>query len=116
MVNAGHDDNSVTTLVALSNTGDGAIVTLWADPTTHRLLVSSAVSDTFGETPSGAINGSNKIFTLADTPNSGTLRLYLDGVRLEEGRDYTLSAGTITFTDDHGAPESGSRLLADYQT
>ncbi len=113
MVNAGHDDNSGTTLVALSNTGDGAIVTLWADPTTHRLLVSlTASADTFGETPTGAVNNVNKVFTLVATPSAGTLRLYL-GQRLSGGGvDYTLSGNTITFVT---APPTNAVIVADYQ-
>lgn len=41
---AGIDSNSRRTLSALSNANDGAIVNLWADPTTHRLLVDNAGS------------------------------------------------------------------------
>lgn len=42
MANAGIDQNSRATLTALSSTGDGSIVTLYANPTTHRLLVDLA--------------------------------------------------------------------------
>lgn len=40
--NAGHDDSHVPTLLALSNAADGTTVTLYADPTTHRLLTQSS--------------------------------------------------------------------------
>ena len=50
------------------------------------------------ETPSGTINGVNKIFTLAHTPTTGTLDLYLNGAyQAPGGVDYTLSTATITF-------------------
>ena len=39
MANAGIDQNSRATLTALSSVGDGSIVTLYANPVTHRLLV-----------------------------------------------------------------------------
>lgn len=39
MANAGRDQNSVPTLLAYSSAADGTLVALWADPTTHRLLV-----------------------------------------------------------------------------
>lgn len=39
MANAKRDDNYVPALLAESNAGTGATVVLWADPTTHRLLV-----------------------------------------------------------------------------
>lgn len=40
MANAKRDDNRVPTLLALSSADGTTPVTLWADPTTHRLLVS----------------------------------------------------------------------------
>jgi hypothetical protein len=45
MTNAERDGNSVTTLLAVSNADGISPVVLWADPTTHRLLVSSNSSD-----------------------------------------------------------------------
>ncbi len=44
MANAGLDENSRQTLTALSNAGNGAIVPLWADPVTHRLLTSAVAT------------------------------------------------------------------------
>lgn len=45
MADAPRDDNSVPTLLAVSNADGTTPVVLWADPTTHRLLVSSAPGD-----------------------------------------------------------------------
>lgn len=42
MAVAGIDQNNKPTLIALSSANDGSIVPLWADPTTHRLLVDNA--------------------------------------------------------------------------
>lgn len=66
------------------------------------------------EVPSGAVNGSNVTFTLANTPTSGTVKLYLNGIRQKSGsgNDYTISGVTITTAV---APASGDALLADYQ-
>lgn len=66
------------------------------------------------ETPSGLINGSNKVFTVADAPNPvSSLRLYLNGVfQSPAGEDYTLSNVTITFVE---APPVGYSLLAFYR-
>lgn len=42
MANSKPDQNSRGTLIALSSANDGSIVQLWADPTTHALLTTSA--------------------------------------------------------------------------
>lgn len=60
--------------------------------------------------PTGTINGSNKTFTLPDTPASGTLRVFADGVRQQVTTDYTLSGTTITFIV---APTTS--ILCDYR-
>ena len=64
------------------------------------------------ETPTGAVNGSNTSFTLANSPVAGTLILYEGGKRLLLTTDFTLSGSTITTTY---APPSGSYLRADYR-
>lgn len=62
------------------------------------------------ETPSGTINGSNTSFSLAQTPNTDSLLLYLNGAfQTPGGVDYTLSGTTITFVN---APLTGSILRA----
>jgi len=64
------------------------------------------------ETPSGTINGSNTAFTLALTPHENeAVELYLDGLYLIEGTDYTLSGTSITMTP---APALGQSLKAQY--
>ena len=66
------------------------------------------------EAPSGTINGSNAVFTLAHTPNpAASLKLYKNGVRMRAGgNDYTLATATITMVS---APLTGDVLLADYR-
>lgn len=44
MPNSDRSTNMVPTLLAKSNAGDSADVIVWADPTTHRLLVDATVS------------------------------------------------------------------------
>ena len=50
MADAKRDNNQVTTLLAVSNADGITPVRLWADPTTHRLLVSVTTSGTTGIT------------------------------------------------------------------
>lgn len=95
-----------------SNTGGtlGSTAVTYVQDTAGTL---SATNFVFEETPSGSINGSNVAFTISATPTTGTLRLYLNGVRLKSGagNDYTLSTNTITMAT---APISGDVLLADF--
>jgi hypothetical protein len=65
----------------------------------------------FGEVPSGTVNSSNVTFTLANTPTSGTVRIFQNGLRDKITIDYTISGSTITFTT---APSTGDLLLIDY--
>lgn len=68
-----------------------------------------------GETPSGVINGSNTVFTLAFTPSpTNSVQLYLNGLRMDQGLDYTLSGSTVTFASA-SAPQTGDVLLASYR-
>lgn len=65
-----------------------------------------------GEVPSGSINGTNMVFTLANAYTTGSTMVYLNGIRAELGLDYTETAGhTITFST---APGSGDDLRVDY--
>jgi hypothetical protein len=67
------------------------------------------------EIPSGAINGSNTVFTLAFTPSpAASLELYLNGLRQDAGIDFTLSTNVITFFTASN-PQSGDLLLASYR-
>lgn len=67
------------------------------------------------ETPSGTVNGSNKVFTASQTPLAGSLSVYLNGLYQEEGsgNDYVVSGSTITFVD---APETGDNIVITYIT
>ena len=62
----------------------------------------------YNEIPTGAINGSNITFTLANTPRTGGVMVYQDGVRLNR-TGYTISGRTLTM---NVAP--ASELVVDY--
>lgn len=69
-----------------------------------------------GETPGGAINGSNKSFTLANSPSPATsLDLYRNGLVQSVGVDYTIAGNTITFLQI-ATPQPGDLLQAFYRT
>lgn len=78
MGNAARDDNSVTTLIAVSNADGTTPVTLYADPTTHRLLTSAtagsaAGSDTQVQFNDGGSFGGDAGFVYNKTTNTVTL-------------------------------------------
>jgi hypothetical protein len=76
----------------------------------------STMQFTDGETPSGTIGGSNLTFTLATAPSPTTsLRLYKNGMLLQQGSDYTLSNASITFSSAATAPQTGDVLIAGYR-
>lgn len=66
------------------------------------------------EVPSGAINGSNTSFVLANTPTSGTEHVYLNGILQESGagNDYTIATATLTLAT---APLSGEKIRVTYR-
>ena len=66
------------------------------------------------EVPVGDLDGVDVTYTLANTPATGTLKLYLNGIRQKAGgEDYTLATNVITWV---AAPVSTDVILADYRT
>lgn len=110
------------------NEGTTYADTLWA-LTTNDAIVLGSTTLTFTqftgsglnnsnfvdrETPSGLVNGSNTVFTLANTPAVGTEHVMLNGLEQEPGagNDYTISGDTITFAE---APISGDKIRVSYR-
>lgn len=63
--------------------------------------------------PTGTIDGSNKVFTVPDTPDPAlSLRIYLDEEYQHPTDDYTLSGVTVTFVV---APATGKKMRAFYR-
>jgi uncharacterized protein YoxC len=68
------------------------------------------------ETPAGAINGVNTVFSLANTPAPAmSLTLFRNGLELAQGIDYTLNGSAITFSAN-ALPKTGDIVLAYYRT
>lgn len=89
----------------------GSTAITYTQDTTAGLTAANFVAK---ETPSGAINGSNTAFVLANSPVSGTEEVYLNGVLQESGagNDYTISGNTITMLT---APLAGEKLRVTYR-
>ncbi len=68
-----------------------------------------------GELPSGTINGSNTVFALANPPSpAASLDLFLNGLMMKQGVDYTLASNVATFLTA-ATPQTGDTLLASYR-
>jgi len=65
------------------------------------------------EIPTGDINSSNTEFVLANTPETGSVSVFLNGLLQQPGggEDYTISGSTITFV---AAPDTNDILLVNY--
>lgn len=70
MANASRDENSVPSLLAVSSTDGVTPIAVYADPTTHRLLVTSGSGGFVQvQAATGTVDGSNTTFTFTTEPN-----------------------------------------------
>lgn len=60
------------------------------------------------EVPSGAINGTNKDFVLANAPREGKVQVFHNGLL---DKNFTVNSSTVTMTT---APLTGSEILVSY--
>jgi len=92
--------------------GDATIIaagTLTVNPATVVKVTNHVVR----ETPTGAVNGVNTTYTLANTPIAGQESVFLNGILQEPGagNDYTISGLTITYLT---APVTGDIIRVSY--
>jgi hypothetical protein len=67
----------------------------------------------------GTKNGTNKVFTIAENVVATSVQLFLNGMKLTRGSDYTLSGTgnkTITFADDSYIPLATDEVTISYIT
>lgn len=81
--------------------------------TTDTPIPYSAIANTFieDEIPAGTINGINMNFTLANIPITGSLKVYLNGLKLSKINDYTEIGGILTMIN---IPYPSDSFLVDY--
>lgn len=105
--NAAIDSNSRQSLTAVSSSDSTQIVRLYADPSTHRLLVTGVGTGPGTvnlELPTGTVDGVNTTFAATNTPRW----LSIDGLNKfnatynPSNPGWSYAAGTITILD--GAP------------
>jgi hypothetical protein len=68
-----------------------------------------------GETPAGLINGTNAVFTLANTPSPSTsLAVYRNGVLQKQDLDYSVTGNVVTFAGT-ALPKAGDVITVSYR-
>ncbi|MBM3783961.1 MAG: hypothetical protein FJW30_06340 [Acidobacteria bacterium] len=67
------------------------------------------------EVPTGSVNGSNAVFTLAQPPSPATsLALYRNGILQKPGIDFSVTGNTVTFAA-LSIPQTSDLLMASYR-
>jgi hypothetical protein len=110
-------DLQVTNAIAGSITGNAATVTTNANLTGDVTSVGNATTLAVyhrSTVVSGTQDGVNKVFTLANTPKSGSEQIYVNGILMLPGssNDYVLSGTTVTFQAGFTAPAATDNIRA----
>jgi len=113
-------DGADAQILVANGSGVYKRVTMSGDATIDNAGVVTVTAGDFvvREVPSGAINGVNTTFTLADTPIAGSEELYLNGIlqNLGGSNDYTISGATITMNSaPKSSPGNPDVLLVSYR-
>lgn len=96
---ASRDPNVVTTLLAVSLVDGISPVVLWADPITHRLLVSTVGSSVTNLPATGAVNGINAAFVFTQKPSFIVSdHAWYAPTNASGTTNWTWNAGTLTAT------------------
>lgn len=93
--------------VRITTTTDQVVVKVGA------FVSTSSGSFVFGETPSGAVNGSNATFTTSQNFVAESVQVFINGVSQTNGVDYTTS-GSTTITMNV-SPVSGDYIRVNYK-
>jgi len=99
-------------------TVSGKVITFIVAPYVNDTILidyktASASGRAYNISPAGDFDGLNTEFTLPSDPTSGTLKVYLNGVRQAPGVQYTLAGAVISFTV---APYAGDWILCDFES
>ena len=84
-------------------------------PVLRVVVAAAAIKFVDDEVPAGAVDGTNKTFTLANVPAVGSLKVYWNGIRQKLGVDYSLTGKVLTFLTAAFPRDSKDLLTADYR-
>jgi hypothetical protein len=102
---------------ALANITAGAGITVTNGAGTISIATTALAATNFvtREVPTGAVNGTNPTFTLANIPTVGTEQVFVNGILQNGGsNDYAISGATITFQTG-AIPQNGDVVLVTYR-
>lgn len=92
----------------------GAVL-LYDAVVSNQLMISGSNSTLSDEVPTGAVNGTNKLYTTARAYVSGSLEVWINGIKQQRGVHFVETSNTAgTFTMDE-APITGDNVLVAYQ-
>jgi hypothetical protein len=77
----------------------------------EKIIIPTITGAVYEEALIGTTDGNNKKFSISRDAFTGTLRVYENGIRLVEDKDYTFHDKLIYFTI---APSTSARVIADY--
>lgn len=79
------------------------------------LVVDTDALFVYNETPTGAVDGTNRVFTTAVPYRAGTLLVQLNGVFMKQDEDYErIGADTLEFHVDQ-TPQTGDFIVVHYE-
>lgn len=70
-----------------------------------------SLSNALNETPSGTFDGANTLFTLSAAPILSSLQVFKNGIKVEEGSDFSIIGTALTL---FVAPTITDRLICSY--
>ncbi|MFH2032674.1 MAG: hypothetical protein ABIJ40_18910 [Bacteroidota bacterium] len=113
---AGQDRAIVGAPLGSSSTGLSVTVNTASPEITATVSVYTTIIANFaiGENLAGTKNGTNRIFTMANTPITNSEMIIFAGTVLERAVDYTISGVTVTLSTSIPAPTSGEMLKINY--
>jgi hypothetical protein len=66
------------------------------------------------EVPNGGIDGNNRSFQLQNLPTAGSVKVWLNGIRMHAPEDYAISGRVIIFAIGV-TPQAGDILFVEYR-
>jgi hypothetical protein len=110
MANSKRDENFVTSLLGVSSSDGKTPVVLWADETTHRLLVDITGLSSHFQTDTFTSTNNQTIFTASATVVAD-FEVHINGSLATPSSEYTVSGNTLTLAS--GIP-SGNVVVWKY--